>query len=331
MKQYPAKDYVKAADDKRVVLLTSPAPRLTPPTLEEIVRELEHLPSAPRVLPRLKQLLCDGNTAMDEVVSMVRLDPGIAARVLQFGNSAYFNHGLRCYTVDEAVQRVGYDQIYELVSTAVASQVLVRPLAVYGLEADDLWAHSITCALAAESIAEQTNADRNIAYTVGLLHSIGMVVLDEWAARHRPGIRFSNRPLPLEACEAERATFGFHQAEAGAALLRSWDFPPAMAEPVRWQYLPNGTAVHFPLAALLHVAKWLRATVLHPALNSPRPHATLLARLKLTNAQLDRLAVITAAKFKRINVELADTAPTIAIQFPGGERQVAQHSTTNIR
>src|SRR5688572_31040501 len=121
-------------------------------------------------------------------------------------------------------------------------------------------AHSITCALAAESIAEQTNVDRNIAYTVGLLHSIGMVVIDDWAVRNRPEIRFGQRTLPLEACEAERAKLGFHQAEAGAALLRSWDFPPAMLEPVRWQYLPNGTAAHFPLAALLHVAKWLRAT-----------------------------------------------------------------------
>jgi len=295
-----------------------------PPTLDEVVRGLEHLPSAPRVLPRFKQMLCDGNTARDEVVSMMRLDPGIAARVLQFGNSSYFNQGLRCYTVDEAVQRVGYDQIYELVSTAVASQVLVRPLATYGLEADALWAHSITCALAAESIAEQTNADRNVAYTIGLLHSIGMVVVDEWASRNRPELRFMNRTLPLEACEAERATLGFHQAEAGATLLRSWDFPPAMSEPVRWQYLPSGTAVHFPLAGLLHIAKWLRTTVLQPSLNPPRPQATLLARLRLTNAQLDRLVAITAAKFKRIDVQLTEVAPTGAIRFPGGERQVTQ-------
>jgi HD-like signal output (HDOD) protein len=318
----PAKECVKAVDDSGVVQLTPSAQPAPLPTLDEVVRELEQLPSAPKVLPRLKQMLCDGNSAMDEVVSMVRLDPGIAARVLQFGNSAYFNHGLRCYTVEEAVQRVGYDQIYDLVSTAVASQVLVRPLATYGLEADDLWAQSIACALAAESIAEQTNADRNIAYTIGLLHSIGMVVIDEWAARNRPDLRFSSRALPLESCEAERAFLGFHQAEAGATLLRSWDFPAAMAEPVRWQYLPNGTAVHFPLSALLHCAKWLRATVLHPEVNAPRPHATLVSRLKLSNAQLDRLVAVTAAKFKRINVQLADTPRPSIIQFPGGERQI---------
>ncbi len=314
-----------------VQLSTSPQSPTTP-TLEEVVRDLEHLPSAPRVLPRLKHLLCDGNTATEEVVEMVRLDPGIAARVLQFGNSAYFSHGLRCYTVDEAIHRVGYDQIYELVTAAVASQVLVRPLVAYNLEADDLWANSIACALAAESIAEQTNADRNIAYTVGLLHSIGMVVIDEWALRQQRPLRFAAHTLPLEACEAERAALGFHQAEAGATLLRSWDFPPAMSEPVRWQYLPNGTAVHFPLAALLHVAKWLRTTVLYPALNPARPHATLLTRLKLTNAQLDRLVTITAAKFKRIRVQLDEhTAATLSLRFPGGERQVAQGVSSRLQ
>jgi len=288
------------------------------------VRDLEHLPSAPRVLPRLKQLLCDGNTAMEEVVQMVRLDPGIAARVLQFGNSAHFSQGLRCYTVEEAVNRVGYDQIYALVSTAVASQVLVRPLAAYNMEADALWESSIACALAAESVANQLGTDRNIAYTVGLLHSVGMVAIDDWASRHHPELRFVSKGLPLESCEQERAILGFHQAEAGAGLLRMWDFPHVMFEPVRWQYLPNGTAAHFQLAAVLHTAKWLRTTVLQPKACQPRPHSTLLARLQLTNSQLDRLVFEVGAKFKRINVELEEADPTICVRFPGGERHIAQ-------
>ncbi len=289
------------------------------------MRELEHLPTAPRVLPRLKRLLCDGNTAMSEVVEMVRFDPGIAARVLQFGNSAYFSHGLRCYTVEEAVNRVGYDQIYELVTTAVASQVLIRPLATYGLEADDLWENSIACALASELLAARLGTDRNIAYTIGLLHSIGMVAIDDWATRHQPDLHFTSKGLPLETCEAERTTLGFHQAEAGATLLRLWAFPQVMSEPVRWQYLPNGTAVHFQFASLLHTAKWLRTTVLHPQVAQPRPHAALLGKLKLTNTELDKLVGEVESRFKAINVHLqTKEEPTMTLRFPGGERHIAQ-------
>lgn len=290
-------------------------------TVDDLVRGLEHLPSAPRVLPRLKSLLRDGNSSMHEVVDLVRLDPGIAARVLQFGNSTYFSRGLRCYTVDEAVTRVGYDQIYELVATAVASQVLVRPLETYGLEADDLWHQSIACALAAEALAERTRADRSVAYTIGLLHSIGMVAIDDWALRNSPGLRFASRGLPLEYCEAERSALGFHQAETGAALLRLWEFPSVMAEPVRWQYLPNGTAVHYQFSALLHVAKWIRSAVLNPAVRPPSV-AHLLGRMGLTPAQLEGLAGQVAVRLREIRQQLDVVETGTTLRFPGGDRTV---------
>src|ERR1035437_2403632 len=135
--------------------------RLTP---DEVVRQLRHLPSAPQVLPKLKKLLGDGNSSLFDVVALIRLDQGIAARVLQIGNSAYYSHGVRCYTVDDAVYRVGYDQVYELVQNAVSSQVLIRPLTVYGLAADELWRRSVTCALAAEVLAKQIHLEHDIAY-----------------------------------------------------------------------------------------------------------------------------------------------------------------------
>src|SRR5687767_8113039 len=150
---------------------------------DDIVREVKHLPSAPKVLPRLKALLCDPNSTMSEIVALVRLDTGIAARLMQTANSAYFSKGVHCTTVDEAVNRVGYDQIYELVSYAVASQVLVRPLEIYGIDADELWKMSVSCALAAEALAERTSQNRDVAYTIGLLHCVGMVALDEWSLR----------------------------------------------------------------------------------------------------------------------------------------------------
>ncbi|MEO6244740.1 MAG: HDOD domain-containing protein [Opitutaceae bacterium] len=115
---------------------------------------------------------------MPDIAALGRVDPSIAARVVQTANSAYFSGGPRCSLVEEAVQRVGYDQIYELVSYAVASQVFVRPVEFYGIEAEELWKMSVVCALAAEVVAERIGADRSVAYTIGLLHAVGMVALD---------------------------------------------------------------------------------------------------------------------------------------------------------
>ena len=294
-------------------------------TPDQVVRELRHLPSAPKVLPRLKRLLANCNSSMSEVVALIRLDPAIAARVLQTANSAYYSKGVRCFTVDEAVNRVGYTQVYELVAYAVASQVLVRPLEAYGMEPDELWRMSVACGLAAESLAVLTGEERDIAYTVGLLHCVGLLAIDEWIQHNHPGRRLVSQGFPRETCEHERALLGFTQAEAGASLLRHWDFPLSMSEPIRWQYFPRSTAGYQRLACLLHAAKWVRSLALAApeAICPPAPDAWLLQPLHLTVPKLEQCAAEVRSQLTAINC-LLDSDPTEAeeIEFPGGTRQI---------
>lgn len=267
----------------------TPACALSP---DEIVREVKNLPCAPKVLPRLKALLCDTNSAMHDIVALVRVDPGIAARVLQTANSAYYSKGVRCTTIGEAVNRVGYGHIYEVVSYAVASQVLVRPLEIYGIESDELWRMSVAGALAAEVLADGTGQDRDAAYTVGLLHCVGMVALDEWALRGGHRLNFRNAGFPHDAVESERAALGFTQADTGAALLAHWEFPQTVAEPVRWQYAPRGAAPHAAMASLLYAAKWIRSAVCATS-SAARPapvDSALLSPLGIGPTRLNAMA-----------------------------------------
>jgi HD-like signal output (HDOD) protein len=276
---------------------TMPLCALTP---EDIVRELKTLPSAPKVLPRLKRLLSDGNSSMHEIVSLVRLDPGIAARVLHVANSAYFSKGVRCLTVEEAVHRVGYDEVYGLVSYAVAAQVLVRPLSAYEIHADDLWRMSVACALSAELIAERADQDRDVAYTIGLLHSVGMVAIDEWAARVGRQLFLPSAGFPRESTSSERVELGFTQAEAGGALLHAWDFPSSMTEPVRHQYAPRGAPGQARMAFLLYAAKWLRTTVCART-SAAGPGAPEMLYLQPLNLSAPVLASYAPEISKRLN------------------------------
>ncbi|WP_414663067.1 HDOD domain-containing protein [Horticoccus sp. 23ND18S-11] len=299
------------------VATQSPSSTHTP---DDIVRDVKNLPSAPRVLPRLKSLLSDGNSVMSDIVALVRLDPGIAARVLQTSNSAYFSGGLRCDTVYEAVKRVGYDQIYDLVAYAVASQVLVRPLDAYGIEADELWKRSVACALATEALAERTAQDRDAAYTVGLLHCVGMVALDEWSLRGGRKLTFRSEGMPREAVASERAALGFTQAEVGGALLRDWQFTTDTSEAVRWQYTPRLAGVSQPMAGLLHVAKWIRSTVCAPAADQPPPlpDAIYLKPLGVDAAALSAMADSVRRRLEEVSSVL-DTTPKAPERhrFPG--------------
>lgn len=288
----------------------------SPLSPDDIVRAVRHLPSAPRVLPRLKRLLTDNNSGIDEIVALIRLDPGMAAQVVRVGNSAYYSSGASCATVDEAVGRVGFDQVYELVSYAAAAQVLIRPLTVYGIEADDFWRQSLACAFAAETLAQHTGQDTSTAYTLGLLHGIGMVAIDEWALRARRQLTLARDEISGSTSASEISQLGFTHAEAGAALLRHWEFPAEACATVRFQDLPTATANDRNcLAALLHLAKHVRSAVCEPERAPPMPGAAVLDLLPLPANALPAIIAEVSLRLEEVSplLEIATITHTVVV------------------
>jgi HD-like signal output (HDOD) protein len=254
---------------------------------EVVAQALRFPPSAPKVIPLLKRQLVDINVDIQQIVDLVRLDPGISARVLHAANSPVFSRGARCNSVTVAVNRIGFNPIFEIVANAVAEQVLEQPLVSYGMDADEFWRRCVVCAMAAEQLAGARGEDMDLAYTVGLLHGVGMAAVDQWVQRHMPSLGFFNRGFPNDFSEGERVLLGFTSAEAGAALLRQWDFPSEMTDPVRWQHAPLTALSHRRLNCLLYAARWLTAWVCATDKGSvAAPDDRCLAPLKLTGKTL---------------------------------------------
>lgn len=280
----------------------SSGPRLQP---GDILRGLKGLPSAPAVLPRLKRLLGDANCRLEDITALIRIDAGLAARVLQVSNGVGYSQGVPCCTVEEAVQRVGYEAVYSIVSYAAASQVLVRPLEPYGLEPGELWEMSIATALAAEILAGETGQDRCAAYTVGLLHSIGRVAISDWTFRHDPTLCLPSRGFPDETSGRELAAFGFLHSDVGAALLRQWGFGENIAEPVGAQFAPQRARQHRAMAALLHAARWLGHVV--RGATPPLPCAADLKPLALPAGGLEEQVAAVSERFAAVSDRLRST------------------------
>ena len=255
---------------------------------DDLVKVVKNIPSGPRILPRLQKLLADTNSSLEEIIEPIRLDQGIASRVLHVSNSAFYGKGVQCQTVEEAINRIGFRQVYSVVTNALCSESLVRPLRSYGLKPEEIWKISVAGGLAAEMLANHAGEDRNVAYTIGLLHGLGRVVIDSWLQQTRPGIKLTYRDFAREYGVDEQAQLRFTQAEAAAALLESWEFPISMVAPIRLQYSDEVPAEHARMVALLRLAKWLRTVVsgvwpLPPEMADP----TEMNRLKLSQSQLE--------------------------------------------
>lgn len=263
------------------------------PSPEEVAAVISHLPSAPNVLPRLCRLLHEEDVSLQELSGFLRLDPGLTARVLQVGNQIASARGQHCLSLDDAINQIGFNRISSMVGQVAKAQIFSRPVGLYGLDAEEMWRWSISCALAAEMLALQAGEDLSTAYTVGLLHNVGIVAIDEWVARNVPSLQFMPHSVLCGFVESERALLGCTQAEVGAAMLRQWGLPVTIVEPLRWQNAPHGSAGYSRMACLLTAAKWLRNVVCTEDDHDtpPLPDGVVLRPLRLKPEQLARYVV----------------------------------------
>jgi HD-like signal output (HDOD) protein len=258
------------------------------PTPARVVGALRQLSPAPMILPRLQRLLTNPNSGLFEIVELVRLDPALTARVIQVSNSAWFGRGASCQTIEEAVNRVGFQQIYRLVATAAASAVLEKSLVTYGVDDKAVWKSAVACAFAAEMLAAQVREVVAEAYTIGLLHAVGRVAIDNYLRGRMPPAELPDTGFPADHSVAEQAQLGFSQAEAGACMLSNWEFGPVAVEAVRSQYAPLTAMLPYDrMAAVLYGARFLRTIVCQNSDGQPvRADAAVLETLHMTETQL---------------------------------------------
>lgn len=229
---------------------------------DELVRQLRTLPPVPKVMLRLQPMLADVNGAsLEELASVIRLERALAARILQVSNSAFIGLGDRARSIEEAISRLGFREVRRLVTLVIGMQIMDRPLPAYGMDSKTLWRQAIACGLACEELARYADEDTNAAYALGLLHSIGMVVINAWAELVAKGHQLTSTGYPDDFTGSERSLLGFTNADTGAALLRRWDFPASVIEPIRAQYQPVLASSSSRLAHLLLVARWIRSAV----------------------------------------------------------------------
>lgn len=234
-----------------VVLTTpSPSPALT---RDRVIKVAETLPCAPRVLEELRVLLADPNSDLPQVSVLLRRDASLTARIIRVANGVIYNRGDPVGSLEDALARVGFQEIYRLTSTVAMLQMAELPLRFYPMTAQALRENSLLCALIMEELAGEVGLDSRTAYTTGLMRSVGRIILDITAQRDLRGRR--PPPLGVEGVLGwESGFFGLTSPDTGGNVLRSWRFQADVFVAVRDQYLHNLPVDPLPLAKLLHLA-----------------------------------------------------------------------------
>jgi HD-like signal output (HDOD) protein len=228
-----------------------------PLTAEKFAAAAERLPTTPQIFSRLSAAMKNPDISVDEIVSVVQLDASLSARVLRLSNSAQFGRGTPVANLAEAINRIGFQEVYRLVGAAMSAQLYITGLPVYGVGGDELWSNSLTCAVALEHLSDAAGLDRRTGYTLGLLRTVGRLLLQRLAAgAFVPPL--AGRKATCALVNAwERETFGITSAEAAERLFALWALPAQLAAPIHFQFNPTAAPPRERFAALVHLAGYI--------------------------------------------------------------------------
>lgn len=133
------------------------------------------VPRLPTVIPQLLKQLRDPNASARDYVAIITQDPVIATAVLRVANSVYFNPYRNALdNFERAVAALGIVKLRMVLSTAALQPVILN-------RGDNLpqqiWDHSLACAICCQYLAEREGVDAFKAYLAGLVHDVGVVTL----------------------------------------------------------------------------------------------------------------------------------------------------------
>ncbi|MCF8025406.1 MAG: HDOD domain-containing protein [Desulfobacteraceae bacterium] len=221
----------------------------------------EHIANFPKMPPLCQSLLGyldDPDVDFKTIRNLVQYDPGLTANVLKLANSVYLGTVQEISSLQAALVRLGTRRVFELVLSLAVSTRLVPALPGYGLEARDLLRHSIWTAVAAQELArilQMKNVDT--VFTVGLLHDLGLLLLDPFIAGERDRFTLIFEEQSISFNMAEREVLGIDHAEAGAGILELWQLGPEIVSGVRWHHEPAEASCFQELIYLIHLADML--------------------------------------------------------------------------
>ncbi|HTS17617.1 MAG TPA: HDOD domain-containing protein [Verrucomicrobiae bacterium] len=225
-------------------------------SIDEYLARASHLVPAPHVLPRLIPLLNDPQANTTKIVELISYDASLTGNVLRLCNSAYYTRGAPMDSVLQAVTRLGSREVYRIVVAVTGAASLSTQTKGYSIESTGLWTHSVATALLAQAIAEDVGEDGDVAFTAGLLHDVGKIVLSPPLENVSKEFAAETATVP-SVVFAEQKLLGCDHAQVGGRLMERWKLPDKLAAAVGNHHDPTAPGHHQHLAACVCLANAL--------------------------------------------------------------------------
>jgi putative nucleotidyltransferase with HDIG domain len=211
---------------------------------------------------KIQETISRGPDLMPNAASigkMIEQDMGLSAKILKIANSVFY--GGRYGTIGnigQAVARLSIEEVGRICTALGSIQMFANTKGNVDLK--DFWKHSLSVAIIMRHFAQRSKTAASCsvnAYTVGLFHDIGIIILDRYFTDHFKGVLAECEKNGLPLFEVEKKVLGIDHGEIGALICGKWRLPREIASAIAWHHNPDGCPDRErKLTQLAHIANF---------------------------------------------------------------------------
>lgn len=245
---------------------------------KEIIARLHQLPSLPLAVQAVIASFSDPDLDTASLARKIAQDIGLSAKVLRVANSSFYGLQRKVGSIQDGIVVLGIDAIRSLVLSAGVIQSF-PPLPGSEFDRNAYWRRSFRMAGYARALADCLRQGQQMAFTAGMFHDIGQLVLDVCMPEQFSVILEQQKNSGQSLIEIEQSGLGFDHAMIGAELASRWDFPPEIEHAIRYWRTPENEPFE-PVTGIVHLAALIEGGLEGEALTGQLPD-TLRERLNI--------------------------------------------------
>lgn len=220
----------------------------------QIIATIGDLPPMPQTVFKAREIMSDPKAGFKELAALFEADQAIAAQILRLANSPYYGISGGVSSIQKASVVLGHKTLAELITLSGVSGLLGNRLEGYGLGAGELWKHSLAVGFGARFIAKRSDAAlESDAFTAGLLHDSGKLILDRYIAERWQQFEDALADADTSFLEAEKAVLSLNHAEIASEVCKAWHIPQAVGRAICYHHHPSQSQGD-KLAYIVHAA-----------------------------------------------------------------------------
>ena len=259
-------------------------------SLERLFRHIGSVNSLPAVGRKILALTESETASAKELRDAIQTDPVLLARMLQRLNSSYYGLSHKVADVRTAVNLLGVREIRNLAVTVFMSKMFEQEWSHGDYRRAGLWSHSVSVGVCSRLVSRVCGRGLpEEAYVGGLLHDIGLIMLDQTLRKHF--IRILDQLSPSTPTHTvEMGVLSFDHATLGGFVAQTWNFPEQIVDAIAYHHHPlDYTGPHRDIVYIVPIANYLCSRVGRTSLgvqNVTAPPEEIYASLGLDHVAL---------------------------------------------